>query len=276
MSVHQANFLSGANAPFIAELYERFLENPGSVDADWAQFFRGLQEDGQAVMQDLKGASWAPRSRGIIGQTNGAAAAQAAAGQIRPPIEAGDEARRAIQASIRALMLIRVYRVRGHLIASLDPLGLEKRPFHGDLDPRSYGFDEADWDRPIYIDGVLGREQATLREILQILRDTYCQHIGVEYMHIPDPEERSWIQGRIEGERNHTDFTAEGKRAILNRLTAAEIYEHFLDRRYTGTKRFGLEGAESLIPALEQIVKRGGQFGVRELVMGMPHRGRLN
>ncbi|BBK34162.1 2-oxoglutarate dehydrogenase E1 component [Stella humosa] len=280
MSVHQSTFLSGANAPFIAELYERFLENPSSVEPSWVQFFRGLQEDGAAVAQELRGASWAPRSGGIIAHVNGVAAtaaAAAAAGQIRPPIAAGQDAtRKAIQASIRALMLIRAYRVRGHLIAALDPLGIEKRPVHADLDPASYGFDEDDLDQPIYIDRVLGRETATLREIVQILRDTYCQSIGVEFMHIMDPEQRIWIQERIEGERNHTDFTAEGKRAILERLTAAETFERFADRRYTGTKRFGLEGGESLIPALEQIVKRGGQLGVRELVLGMPHRGRLN
>ncbi|MGE0716664.1 MAG: 2-oxoglutarate dehydrogenase E1 component [Alphaproteobacteria bacterium] len=280
MSAHQSTFLSGANAPFIAELYERYLESPGSVEPAWAQFFRGLQEDGAAVLRDLRGASWAPRPTGIIAPVNGhaaAAAAAAAAGQIRPSLaNASDETRQAIQASIRALMLIRVYRVRGHLAAQLDPLGLEKRPAHADLDPASFGFDEDDLDRPIYIDGVLGRDQATLREIVQILRATYCQHVGVEYMHIMDPEERVWIQERIEGERNQTDFTPEGKRAILDRLTAAETFERFLDRRYTGTKRFGLDGGESLIPAMEQIVKRGGQLGVRELVLGMPHRGRLN
>ncbi|WP_374449151.1 2-oxoglutarate dehydrogenase E1 component [Stella sp.] len=280
MSVHQSTFLSGANAPFIAELYERFLENPSSVEPSWAQFFRGLQDDGAAVARELRGASWAPRAGGIIAHVNGVAAATAAAaaaGHIRPPIAAGEDAgRKAIQASIRALMLIRAYRVRGHLIAALDPLGIEKRPVHADLDPASYGFDEDDLDLPIYIDRVLGRETATLREIVQLLQDTYCQSIGVEFMHISDPEQRIWIQERIEGERNHTDFTVEGKRAILERLTAAETFERFSDRRYTGTKRFGLEGGESLIPALEQIVKRGGQLGVRELVLGMPHRGRLN
>ncbi|BBK44782.1 2-oxoglutarate dehydrogenase subunit E1 [Allostella vacuolata] len=280
MSVHQSTFLSGANAPFIAELYERFLENPASVEPSWAQFFRGLEEDGAAVAQELRGASWAPRSGGIIAHVNGVAAATsaaAAAGQIRPPLATGqDAARKAIQASIRALMLIRAYRVRGHMIAALDPLGIEKRPVHADLDPASYGFDEDDWDQPIYIDRVLGRETASLREIVQILTDTYCQSIGVEFMHIMDPEQRIWIQERVEGERNQTDFTPEGKRAILERLTAAETFERFADRRYTGTKRFGLEGGESLIPALEQIVKRGGQLGVRELVLGMPHRGRLN
>jgi 2-oxoglutarate dehydrogenase E1 component len=280
VSVHQSTFLSGANAPFIAELYERFLENPSSIEPSWVQFFRGLQDDGAAVARELRGASWAPRAGGIIAHVNGVAAATsaaAAAGHIRPPIAAGEDAgRKAIQASIRALMLIRAYRVRGHLIAALDPLGIEERPVHADLDPASYGFDDEDFDQPIYIDRVLGRETATLREIVQLLQDTYCQSIGVEFMHISDPEQRIWIQERIEGERNHTDFTPEGKRAILERLTAAETFERFADRRYTGTKRFGLEGGESLIPALEQIVKRGGQLGVRELVLGMPHRGRLN
>ena len=172
--------------------------------------------------------------------------------------------------------LIQVYANRGHLIAKLDPLGLEKRAPHPELEAATYGFKESDYDRPIFIDGVLGRESATLRQIMAILRDTYCGHIGVEFMHIQEPDQKAWIQERIEGARNHTDFTARGKRAILERLTAAEIFEQFLHKKYVGTKRFGLEGAETLIPALEQIVKRGGQLGLREIVLGMPHRGRLN
>jgi 2-oxoglutarate dehydrogenase E1 component len=276
MQADLLSFLSGANAPFIAELYERFLRNPADVDPEWAEFFRGLSEDAESVLAELRGASWAPRKAGIIGSgetrvakpTNGAAAASDSVSVA--------QLRAATVDSIRALMLIRAYRVRGHLEAKLDPLGLEKREVHPELDPKTYGFTDADMDRPIFIDNVLGREIATLREILSLLRDTYCGHIGVEFMHIQDPDQKAWIQERVEGVRNQTEFTPKGKRAILERLTAAETFERFLDKKYTGTKRFGVEGAESVVPALEQIIKRGGQLGVRELVVGMPHRGRLN
>ena len=172
--------------------------------------------------------------------------------------------------------MIRAYRVRGHLIARFDPLGLEGNTHHPELDPKSYGFTEADMDRPIFINHVLGLETATLREILQILRETYCGSIGVEFMHIMEPEEKAWIQRRIEGIRNQTQFTLKGKRAIYQRLVEADGFEKFLDVKYTGTKRFGLDGGESMIPALEQILKRSSQLGIKEVVLGMPHRGRLN
>ncbi len=267
-----ASILSGPNAAFIAELYARYVEDPASVDASWQRFFAELQDDGRSVLQDLRGASWAPRQPVVIvnGMT-GAVAPVAAPGII------GVEAMKAAaKDSIRARMLIRAYRVRGHLEANLDPLQLKPREPHPELDPRTYGFTDADMDRPIYIDYLLGHETATLRQILQALRQTYCGNIGVEFMHIQDPAQKAWIQERIEVSHNQTRFTDVGKRTILERLTAAELFERFLDRKYTGTKRFGLDGAESLIPALEQILKRGSQLGLNEVVVGMAHRGRLN
>ena len=183
---------------------------------------------------------------------------------------------RATQDSIRALMLIRAYRVMGHLAADLDPLGLTERKIHKELRPETYGFTDADLDRPIFIDKVLGLEIATVRDILKILRRTYCRQIGVEFMHITSPAQKSWIQERIEGRDKDINFTVEGKRAILNKLIEAETFERFADVKYTGTKRFGLDGGEAMVPALEQIIKRGGQLGVKEIVMGMAHRGRLN
>ncbi|MBM3560735.1 MAG: 2-oxoglutarate dehydrogenase E1 component, partial [Alphaproteobacteria bacterium] len=203
------------------------------------------------------------------------AGAPVAMGPIAAP-SGIDQIRRATLDSIRALTLIRAYRVRGHLEARLDPLGLMQPEKHSELDPKGYGFTDSDLERPIFINYVLGLESATLRQIMSLLRDTYCGHIGVEFMHIQGPEEKAWLQERIEGARNRTDFTERGKRAILEALTRAEVFERFLDRKYTGAKRFGLEGGESLIPALEQIITRGGQLGLRELVIGMPHRGRLN
>jgi len=303
-SLDESSFLSGANAPFVAELYARFLADPASVDASWGQFFGELGDGAREALLDYAGASWAPRGTSVIGNGNsggngsGAApapvspaapVAPAAASSARTatPVPATAAAaapapitdatvRAATIDSIRALMMIRAYRVRGHLEANLDPLGLATREPHPELDYRSYGFTDADLGREIYIDHVMGLEVATLREIVAAVRETYCGSIGVEYMHIQDPGKKAWIQERIEAVHNRTDFTVLGKKAILERLTEAEAFENFLDKKYTGTKRFGLDGGEALIPALEQIIKRGGQLGIEEIVIGMPHRGRLN
>jgi 2-oxoglutarate dehydrogenase E1 component len=166
--------------------------------------------------------------------------------------------------------------MRGHLAADLDPLKLKKPESHPELDPASYGFAESDMDRPIFLDKVLGLEHATVRQIVDILQRTYCGTLGVEFMHISDPEQKAWIQERIEGAAKAISFTPEGKKAILNKLIEAEGFEQFLNVKYTGTKRFGLDGGEAMIPALEQIIKRGGQLGLKEIVLGMAHRGRLN
>jgi 2-oxoglutarate dehydrogenase E1 component len=268
MQTDLASILSGANAAFISDLYARYLRDPRTVDPSWVEFFAGLQDEAAAASAAVSGPSWAPKpylNGETAPRTNGAAAP--ATGDITA----------AARDTIRAIMLIRAYRIRGHLLAKLDPLGLEKREPHPELEPETYGFTEADYDRPIFIDNVLGLgDTATLREIMSVLRDTYCGTIGVEFMHMSDPDQKRWIQERIEGIRNHTEFTVKGKHAILERLTAAETFERFLDKKFTGTKRFGLEGGESAIPALEQIVKRGGQLGIREIIIGMPHRGRLN
>ena len=280
-SLDQTSFLFGSNARFIADLYARFVKDPGSVDPSWQGFFRELGEDARAVMDELRGAPWGPGNGGqfpvdealIEAPVTTAAVAEAVTvgGEITP-----EDVRAATIDSIRALMLIRAYRVRGHLEANLDPLGLKAVEPHPELDPLSYGFTEADFDRPIFINYVLGLETATLREIVSVVRETYCGKIGVEFMHIQDPAQKAWIQERIESIHNQTQFTEAGKRAILERLTAAEVFERFLDKKYTGTKRFGLDGGESAVPALEQILKRGGQIGLEEVVIGMPHRGRLN
>jgi 2-oxoglutarate dehydrogenase E1 component len=252
-------FLTGGNAGFIAELYSRFLDDPNAVDESWRRFFSELGDDVAGALAELRGPSWGQPTPLII--------ADSAAPAAEVDAEALDHA--AID-SIRALNLIRAYRVRGHLEADLDPLGLAKRGPYPELDYKSYGFTEADLDREIFID-LLGRERATLREIVATLRATYCSTIGVEYMHIQVPAERAWIQEKFE-KRSRPAL----RKQILEILTAAETFERFLDRRYTGTKRFGIEGAESLMPALEAILRRGSELGTREFVIGMPHRGRLN
>jgi 2-oxoglutarate dehydrogenase E1 component len=178
--------------------------------------------------------------------------------------------------SIRAMMLIRTYRVRGHLAANLDPLGLAKRDLPADLTPEFHGFTGAALDRPVYLGGALGFETATVREIVEVLRRNYCGNVGLEYMHINDLDERRFLQDRMEGRDAHISFTPEGKQAILAKVIQGEQWEKFLARKYVGTKRFGLDGGESMVPALESVIKYGGQMGVQEIVFGMAHRGRLN
>ena len=178
--------------------------------------------------------------------------------------------------SIRAIMLIRAFRINGHLLAKLDPLNLQERDVHPELNPKTYGFKDDDWDRPIFIDNVLGMESATLRQIMEIVKETYCGSIGIEFMHVQDPAQKAWIQERIESIRNTTEFTKRGKKAIYERLVGAETFEQFLHKKYAGTKRFGLDGSESVVPAIEQILKRGSQLGMKEVVIAMAHRGRLN
>ncbi|HEX5452960.1 MAG TPA: 2-oxoglutarate dehydrogenase E1 component [Stellaceae bacterium] len=262
--IDRATFLSGINAGFIAELYGRFLDDPQSVDASWRQFFAGIGDDARALHAERAGPPWAPAP----GRINGERVATAPAGATSLQPAALD--------SIRALTLIRSYRVRGHLEADLDPLGLERRPHHADLDYRTYGFTEADLDRDIFINNLFGRERASLREIIGLCRDTYCGRIGIEYMHNQVLAERQWIQRKFEAPEARRALTAAARKDVLRVLTVAETFERFLDRRYTGTKRFGIEGAESLMPALEAMLRRGVELGIEELVIGMPHRGRLN
>ncbi|ONG52486.1 2-oxoglutarate dehydrogenase E1 component [Pseudoroseomonas deserti] len=278
-----ASVMTGANATFLADLYARWVERPDSVDASFQELFAALNDDARAVLHDAAGASWAPRPKGGFapepeapkadpkkGGKPGAPAAAAAPG-VDPAA-----ARQQAQDAIRALMLIRAYRVRGHLEAQLDPLHLQTPKPHPELDPKTYGFAEADMDRPIFIDKVLGRETATLREIVGILRATYCGPIGVEFMHIQDPEQKSWIQQKVEGAPWTTAFDAAAKKQILQQLTEAEGFETFCARKYVGTKRFGLEGGEVTIPAVQTVIEAAAAEGVGEIVIGMAHRGRLN
>ena len=286
----QTAFLHGANAEYIEDLYAKYQNDPSSVEADWQAFFSQLHDTKDEVIAEAKGPSWARDDWPL--PENGPAA-EAVNGDWTPVGQAlerglrgraqtmgveltGELALSATRDSVRALMMIRAYRVRGHLAAYLDPLGLEKPQPHSELDPASYGFTERDLDRKIYLDYVLGLEFATMRQIKEILLRTYCSTMGVEFMHISSPEQKDWIQQRIEGKDKEISFTPEGKKAILEKLIETEGFEKFLDVKYTGTKRFGLDGGEAMVPALEQIIKRGGHLGVREIILGMPHRGRLN
>ena len=279
-------FLSGANAVFLAELYDQYLKNPGAIDPSWAAFFREMGDDRAELVRELQGASWTQSQTGIIGVPDPDAApakgkdkdkgakAPAAAGAA----PAADQAAvmRQAQDSIKALALVRAYRTTGHQLADLDPLKLNRNKSHPELDIGYHGFTDADLDREIVLGGVMGFEKATLRQLLDALKQTYCGTIGIEYMHVQDIKQREWLQKRIEPNRNQPTFSPEGKKAILERMTDAEGFEKFLGIKYTGTKRFGVDGGEALIPALEQILKRGSSLGVKQVVIGMPHRGRLN
>ncbi|NCT40456.1 MAG: 2-oxoglutarate dehydrogenase E1 component [Alphaproteobacteria bacterium] len=286
------SFLTGVSAEYIAHLYTEFLSNPSNVDESWQEFFGDLADKEVELLSEMTGASWTPKenrkSERAFGNANddlpahGTEAAKASGAKSAPSGQrakggvSSDDVKQAANDSIGALMLIRAYRARGHMLANLDPLGLKEVAPESELDPAHYGFSKSDYNRPIFINGVLGKEYATLSEIIEILKETYCGTIGVEFLHLTDPKEKAWVQERIEEPRNKTDFTETGKRAILQRMIAGEKFEQFLHKKYPGTKRFGVDGGEALIPLIEQIMKRGGQMGLEEMVIGMAHRGRLN
>ncbi len=288
-------FLEGQNAAYVEALQARHAQDPSSVDDVWADYFRALGEGAQDAKAAATGPSWARRdwppqpaddlTAALTGEwpvaapvaEKKAAADKIAAKAAEQGISLSDkQVRAAVIDSLRALMIIRAYRIRGHLVANLDPLGMRKEEPHPELDPRSYGFTEADMDRPIFIDNVLGLEVASLRQIVDILKRTYCGTFALQFMHISDPEQVTWLKERIEGLGKEIQFTKQGRRAILNKMVEAEGFEKFLHVKYMGTKRFGLDGAEATIPAMEQIIKRGGALGLKEIAIGMPHRGRLN
>src|SRR3989344_2524435 len=282
----ETSFLYGGNLAFVEDLYARWAENPNSVEASWRAFFASLHDRADEIKRGAGQPGWTkaptpgPRPDWLSAIDGLWPAVEAKLGQKvaeRKPAATQDEVRAATLDSLRAIMMIRAYRMRGHLKANLDPLGIATTPGDAsELDPATYGFAEADFDRPIFLDFVLGLETASIREILEILRRTYCGNVGVQYMHVSDPKEKAWLQERIEGRDKEIVFTKEGKVAILKKLIETQGFEQFLHRRFPGTKRFGLDGGEAMVPALEQIIKRGGAMGVKDIVLGMPHRGRLN
>ena len=279
-------FLYGGSAVWIEQMQAAYAANPNSVPADWRAFFEELGDGSADATRNADGASWKRSKWSAPANAEETAAFDGNWTLLEPKLESKLKAAKPqaseadiaqnVKDSVRALMMIRAYRMRGHLNAKLDPLGLEDKGHQPELDPKSYGFEAGDMDREIFIDGVLGLDHANVRTILDILNRTYCSTMGIEFMHISDPEEKGWLQERIEGPDKGVAFTPEGKKAILTKLIEAETFERFLHKRYPGTKRFGLDGGEAAVPALEQIIKRGGALGVSEIVVGMAHRGRLN
>jgi 2-oxoglutarate dehydrogenase E1 component len=289
---HASSFMQGHNAEYLEQMYARYANDPNAVDEAWQSFFSQLGDDEISVKKEAAGPSWArsdwpPQpnddlTAALDGMWAAPVEAKDAGKKIKAKaaekgVEVSEDAiKRAVLDSIRALMIIRAYRIRGHLVADLDPLGMRDKTPHPELDPKSYGFTDTDMDRPIFIDNVLGLQIASMREIIEIVRRTYCGTFALQYMHISDPEQSAWLKERIEGFGKEITFTREGRKAILNKLVEAEGFEKFLHVKYMGTKRFGLDGGEALIPAMEQIIKRGGALGLKEVVIGMPHRGRLS
>jgi 2-oxoglutarate dehydrogenase E1 component len=268
------SFLSGTNADFIAELYERFLKDPASVDGSWTDFFGALKDEMPTVAAELRGANWSPaKGPRIIAAANANVAEEKAHGGKKEPIST-DNALTFARQSVRALMLIRAHRAVGHMMANLDPLAIKKPQPMPECEPEFWGFTADDYDTPIFIDGVLGLQTATLREILNVCRSTYCQSIGYEFLHIQNHDQKQWVQERIEG--TVPNYDRAGKTKILEQLTMAEGFEKFLATKFPGTKRFGLEGGESTVPSLLTMLERGAELGLEEAVFGMAHRGRLN
>ena len=280
-SASLATILSGTNAEYIANLYKEFLHNPNAVDASWRSFFNELKDDETALLNEITGASWAsPHYKkpsapfGVTTADEALKSSKSPANQAKAPQATYDT--RAMKDSIQAMMLVKAYRANGHLMADLDPLGLKRPQMRADLDPATYGFSAADMDHKIYVGGILGFETTTIRDLVSVLQQIYCGKIGVEYEHVISTEERNWLQERIEGTANKTAFSADEKKVIYNQLVSAQGLEDFLATKYVGTKRFGLDGGESYLVSVEEIIRRGAELGVREVVIGMAHRGRLN
>jgi 2-oxoglutarate dehydrogenase E1 component len=274
----KTSFLNKSNSGFIEQMYLKFINKDTDLPDSWKNYFEGIGDELNVIVKEINGPSWSLKKKIDIND-------------IERRIEEVDEKNSldnnttAITSenliknnanSIRAVALIRAYRQRGHLLAKLDPLGMMKTEYLDELHPEYYGFKKGDYKEKIYLDGVTNRESSTLREILSFLNKTYCGPVGYEYMHISNPTERKWLRDRIENDENALKFTKNGKDAILNKIIQAEGFEKFLHKKYVGTKRFGLDGGESLIPALEQIIKISGQYKVKEVKIGMSHRGRLN
>ena len=274
----KTSFLSKSNSTFIEQMYLKFINKDSDLPESWSNYFQEIGDELDVIANEINGPSWSPSKSKID------------INEIQKKLKKDNSDSKSISAekfnyqiladsnkdSISAVSLIRAYRLRGHLLANLDPLEMRQSEYLDELHPEFYGFKKENYEKKIFLNGVINRKYATIKEILKFLKKTYCENIGYEFMHISNPEERKWFRDRIEKDENALKFTKNGKEAILNKLVQAEGFEKFLAKKYVGTKRFGLDGGESLIPALEQIIKIGGQNEIKEVKIGMSHRGRLN
>ena len=270
----KTSFLNKSNSAFIEQMYVKYVNNDPNLPESWKKYFIDIGDDINSIVKEVNGPSWSLRKNKIDESKI-----------LENEIETLESQNKEIDQndivasnsnSIKAVSLIRAYRQRGHLLSKVDPLEMRESEYLDELHPENYGFKKDDYSKKIYLDGVLNKEYSNIKEILSVLRKIYCGNIGYEYMHISNPTERKWFRDRVEKDENALKFTVNGKNAILNKLIQAEGFEKFLHTKYVGSKRFGLDGGESLIPALEQIIKIGGQSNIKEVKIGMSHRGRLN
>ena len=279
LEYQKTSFLSKTNSSFIEEMYLKFINQDENIPESWKKYFEDIGEDLSIVAKELNGPSWGSNKTKIdltqIQENLEYENQSFEKNQTNNSISEKEISKMNGQ-SIRAVSMVRSYRQRGHLIAKLDPLEMREIDYLDELHPDSYGFKKEEYNNKIFLDGVINKQYSTIKEILGFLRKTYCEKIGYEFMHISNPIERKWFRDRVEKDENSLQFTNNGKQAILNKLIQADGFERFLHTKYVGTKRFGLDGGESLIPALEQIIKIGGQNFVKEVKIGMSHRGRLN
>ncbi|MCC6534521.1 MAG: 2-oxoglutarate dehydrogenase E1 component [Burkholderiales bacterium] len=259
------SYLFGANAPFIEQLYDAFLSDPASVEPRWRDYFEELQR----IEEGPRDVAHFPIQEAFV-----KLARERRGGDAHAAPSGVAESHVAKQ--IAVLQLIAAYRFQGSRHASLDPLGRQEKPHIPELDPAFYGLGEADMGTVFNAGTLVGLSEAPLRDILAMLRETYCGTIGVEYMYMTDIPQKRWIQQRIEGVRSRPSYGAEEKRHVLERLTAAETLERYLHARYVGQTRFSLEGGDTLIPQLDHLLQRSGAAGVQEVVIAMAHRGRIN
>ena len=281
LEYEKTSFLNKSNSAFIERMYLKFVNRDADLPESWKDYFEGIGDELNVIAKEINGPSWGPKKNKIdidelqkkIDQKENNLENNIVdrSGKFNYQVLADSN-----KDSISAVSLIRAYRLRGHLLADLDPLGMRESDYLDELHPEFYGFKKENYDKKIFLNGVINRKDASIREILKFLKKTYCGNIGYEFMHISNPDERKWFRDRIEKDSNALEFTKNGKEAILNKLVQAEGFEKFLATKYVGTKRFGLDGGESLIPALEQIIKISGQSQVKEVKIGMSHRGRLN
>jgi 2-oxoglutarate dehydrogenase E1 component len=279
LEYEKTSFLNKSNSAFIEQMYLKFINNDENLPDSWKNYFEEIGDELNVIVKEINGPSWGPKKNKVnidelqekIDQKKSTFhEADSISGTMQQNSSKSNED------SIKAVSMIRSYRQRGHLIAKLDPLELLKSDYLVELHPESFGFNKKDYLKNIYLGGIINKKNSNIKEILGFLKKTYCGPIGYEYMHISNPTERKWFRDRIEKSKDNMNFTKNGKEAILNKLIQAEGFEKFLHTKYVGTKRFGLDGGESLIPALEQIIKISSQSKVKEVKIGMSHRGRLN
>ncbi|MGL4824744.1 MAG: 2-oxoglutarate dehydrogenase E1 subunit family protein, partial [Alphaproteobacteria bacterium] len=284
--------VSPENRFFIQHLYEVYLENPSALSPAWQALFRSLGDGASGITADLQGPSWGVYPRQFWEEETAASPASAKGGRSSGNgVEHGaktashaapsSDVLEAAKVFLGVSQLARAYRIKGHLAAQLDPLNLDTRTLPEELAPQAYGLSEQDLKKPVSLNGILpsgslGVDQASVQTVIDFLRAVYCGSLGAEFMYIQDAREKLWLQDALETQAYQQQLDSEIKKALWKDLLKADLFERFLAVKYPAAKRFGLEGGESLIPSLEQVLARATACGVEQVVLGMAHRGRLN